>query len=230
MRLPFISLIIITGILSGSVLINQDSLLFFSVQAKLLCSLFLLVIIFYNYISSTPTTPCYLYARWLFFGMAFGFIGDLIMMEIIPIHNYIVGGIIAFGAGHLCYINAFNTILSKIQDFPVFIRIIFPIIILTSTIWGVIIYSPIMSLSISISTLFYGLLLMIMVGYAIILVSLRIEFILVAIGAILFSISDIILGNNLYKGDILQGSYSFIFYIIGQWGIIMSSFSCRCQE
>lgn len=224
MRLPFISLIIITGIL------------IFSVQAKLLCSLFLLIIIFYNYISSIPTTPCYLYARWIFFGMAFGFIGDLIMMEIIPIHNYIVGGIISFGIGHLCYINAFNSILNKIQEFPIFIRLIFPVIILTSTFWGLIIYSPNMSLSILIGSLLYGLLLMIMVSYAIILVKLRSEFILVAIGAILFSISDIILGNNLYKGDIFQGNYSFIFnysfmlYIIGQWGIIMSSYSCRCQE
>ena len=152
------------------------------------------------------------------------------MMKIIPVHNYIVGSIITFGIGHLCYINGFNTILSKIQDFPVFFRIIFPIIILTSTIWGLLIYSPNMPLFIFVGTFLYSLLLMLMVGYAIILVKLRSEFILVAIGAVLFSISDIILGNNLYNGNIFQENYSFIFYIIGQWGIIMSSYSCRCQE
>ena len=230
MKIPFISLLIITGILMLSVFLNQDSIIIVSVKAKLFCSFFLLITIFYCFVSSPLNAPCYLYARWIFFGMAFGFIGDLIMMKIFPLKNYLFGGIIVFWIGHLCYINAFKSILNKIANFPIFIRVIVPVIILSSFLWRLIIFSPNMSLSIFIGSLVYGILLNLMVIYAIVLFGLRREFLLAAIGAILFLISDTILGINLFRGNILQESYIFIFYIVGQWGIIMSSFSCRCQE
>ena len=118
MKIPFISLVIITGILMLSVFLNQDSIMIFSVTTKLFCSFFLLITIFYSFVSSPPNTPCYLYARWIFFGMALGFLGDLIMMKIFPLKNYLIGGVIIFGIGHLCYINAFKSILNKIADFP----------------------------------------------------------------------------------------------------------------
>ena len=39
-------------------------------------------------------------------GMGSGFLGDLIMAEIIPLPEHVLGGMLAFGVGHICYIRA----------------------------------------------------------------------------------------------------------------------------
>lgn len=40
-------------------------------------------------------------------GMSFGLLGDIAMAGLLPLGNRVIGGIVAFGLGHLCYIAAF---------------------------------------------------------------------------------------------------------------------------
>jgi hypothetical protein len=41
-------------------------------------------------------------------GMACGFVGDLVMARVIPLPQHVIGGIAAFGSGHLLYLGALH--------------------------------------------------------------------------------------------------------------------------
>src|SRR5690349_12734735 len=47
------------------------------------------------------------YSLLLAMGMTLGFIGDLFMAQLIPLKDYVLGGIGSFGLGHIAYIIAF---------------------------------------------------------------------------------------------------------------------------
>ena len=232
MKIPFTVLATIIGILLVSTFFGKDKVHLFPIQAKLLCSFLLVSIAFYFFITSTVDTPCYTYARWIFFGMVFGFLGDLTMMGVLPFKNYVIWGMLIFGIGHILYIGAFKSILDKVADFSPFIRVIIPTLIISFLLWRFCVYTADMPSTLMFGSVVYGILLTLMAAYAIVLYGLRSEFILAALGAVLFAVSDILLGNTLFRGDLFAGirGYSFIIYILGQWGMVMSILSCGCEK
>lgn len=44
---------------------------------------------------------------WTAVGMSLGFLGDLAMAQLLPLNNHVLGGILAFGLGHVAYIIGF---------------------------------------------------------------------------------------------------------------------------
>jgi len=44
------------------------------------------------------------YARWIAVGMTCGFVGDLLMAGLLPAPSRVLGGIAAFGVGHIAYV------------------------------------------------------------------------------------------------------------------------------
>ena len=231
MKIPFTVLVAIIGILLISTFFGKDKIHLFPVPAKLLCSFLLVAISFYLFINTLVDTTCYGYSKWIFFGMIFGFMGDLIMMGVIPLKNYVIWGMLVFGIGHILYIGAFTSILHRISEYSPFLKIIIPVIITGFLIWKFCVYTPVMPGMMKYGSLVYGVLLTLMAGYALLLFGLRSEFLLAAIGAVLFAISDIILGNTLFRGDLFAGirGYSFIANILGQWGMVMSVMTIGCK-
>ncbi|MCS7219954.1 MAG: lysoplasmalogenase [Anaerolineae bacterium] len=53
------------------------------------------------------------YAMLIGLGMTFGFLGDLFMARLLPMAQPVIGGIVAFGLGHMAYIAAFLSLARR---------------------------------------------------------------------------------------------------------------------
>lgn len=72
---------------------------------RMASSLTLVIVAWANYWFSRET-PDALFGLLIALGMTLGFIGDLFMARLIPVHDYVIGGIGSFGLGHVAYIAA----------------------------------------------------------------------------------------------------------------------------
>jgi hypothetical protein len=71
-----------------------------------MASSFTLVVAAWSWLLFTRDTGVSRVALLIALGMTLGFIGDLFMAQIIPLKDYVIGGIGAFGLGHIAYITA----------------------------------------------------------------------------------------------------------------------------
>jgi hypothetical protein len=76
--------------------------------ARLGSSLVLVGLAWYGYILA-GALPSVRYAGFIAAGMTLGFIGDLFMAKVLPAPNRVLGGMAAFGIGHILYIVAIVT-------------------------------------------------------------------------------------------------------------------------
>jgi len=141
-------------------------------------------------------------AQLLAIGMTFGFLGDIFMAQLIPIKNYVLGGIASFGVGHIAYIwgliyasNQFDLTDTLIQAITLFTWLIFALIL-----WHVIVYQGSQKSFLHKASLPYALLLASTAGLAMGLALQHPAFILITIGAGLFLLSDLILATELFNG------------------------------
>jgi hypothetical protein len=74
-------------------------------RARLASSLVLVGLAWYGF-TLAAGTHAVRYASLIAAGMTLGFIGDLFMARVLPLGNRLVGGIAAFGLGHILYIAA----------------------------------------------------------------------------------------------------------------------------
>ncbi len=158
--------------------------------------------------------------RWIAFGMLFGYIGDLILAEMIRLPHRLIFGIIVFGIGHILYIIGFVQIASMLHLGDPFGGTLFwtLFVIIASVLWVVLIYNPRQPRVLNVGSLVYAWLISIMAGTAAGLAIQDARFVWTAIGGVLFLLSDVILGNRELRGRrwFLINDVVWVIYIAGQ--------------
>lgn len=140
-------------------------------------------------------------ALFIALGMTFGFLGDLFMAGlIIKGDKSVLGGMSAFGLGHVFYI--IGILGTNLANIPVWIIFL----VIAAMLWYAIVYRTAKQVSIlHYAALPYALLLASTPGFAGGVALSNSAFILMAIGAILFLISDLILATQLFNGVHFKG-------------------------
>ncbi len=142
-------------------------------------------------------------------GMTLGFVGDLFMARLLPVPQYILGGIGAFGLGHIVYIVAFLRLGDQAGLAAAGPRWLGWIAwLLVGLIgWYLIVYRGQRATALHWAALPYALLLASTAGFATGLALQASAFVSLAIGGALFLLSDLILAAQLFSGA--------RFYLIG---------------
>lgn len=143
------------------------------------------------------------YALLVAIGMVFGFIGDLWLAGLLPGGRNVIGGILAFGIGHVFYIVAFlrlSTQLGLTASGPRWIALgIFWLIGLVG--WYLVVYRGAAAPGlVHWIALPYALLLATTAGLATGMALQDSRFVLLAVGAGLFLLSDLILAGEMFSG------------------------------
>jgi hypothetical protein len=140
-------------------------------------------------------------ALFIALGMTFGFLGDLFMAGlIIKDDKSVLGGMSAFGIGHIFYIiGILGTNLANMMVWIVFL-------VIAVVLWYGVVYRTAKQVSIlHYAALPYALLLASTAGFAGGVALSNSAFILMAIGGMLFLISDLILATQLFNGVHFRG-------------------------
>lgn len=171
-------------------------------------------------------TPAELYAALIFLGMLCGFVGDLIMSRLVRVSNRLVSGMVAFGLGHVLYSAAFGLLLMQLarggSDFvPVLLLGLGGLVLWA---WRRFIRRPGGNKALNVASLGYALLISMMVGLALNLAIQVRGLAALAVGALLFLVSDLVLGNWQVRGTSWTCVNDLIWtcYVLGQLLIVTS--------
>lgn len=156
------------------------------------------------------------YALLIAAGMSFGLLGDLAMARLLPLGNHVAAGMTSFGIGHVFYIAAMVGYGNKVGLDSATTRwvslAVWWLIALTGWWWFV--YRGQKATPLHWAALFYTLLLASTAGFATSLAMQNTSFVLLAAGAALFPLSDLILAGELfselhfpYIGDVVWLTY-----------------------
>ncbi|HRJ44763.1 MAG: hypothetical protein KJZ86_21350 [Caldilineaceae bacterium] len=169
----------------------------------------------------TPVTGPVAFTRLIAVGMTFGFVGDLFMAGLLPAPNRVLGGISAFGIGHIAYISAIigyrpviwwvvvaGLVAATGLYYRIFLRSKEP----TPLIWAALPYTLLLA-----STALLGASLALQLPL----------FALLAGGGLLFFVSDLILGLELFNHTRFPwlGDWVWLTYGPGQALIVLSIWS-----
>lgn len=193
---------------------------------RLLLSATLVVAAFLAWRGGAQGTPVQAYAALVFWGMAAGFIGDLIMARLIPVPQRLVFGMLAFGVGHLLYAGALYHLVG-LWPFSVAWKLV-AILLLTlgfcSWAWYTQVRKPGGSRVLNIGSLAYGWLIGTVVALAIWVALQDARLVPLALGALLFLASDFVLGNWVIRGHLWRSVNDVIWttYVCGQLLIVYS--------
>ena len=167
------------------------------------------------------------FSRYIFLGVAMGFVGDAILRDLLPVRNPVLWAMAVFGVGHIFYILACRELQILFDLYNTQVIVIAVVIggVISVGTWMGLVRVPGGDPTLNNGSLAYGLLLGGMAAYA---VALAIQFpalLPLAAGAALFMISDIILGNYLFHHSKwhLIGDVIWFTYIIGQALIVFSN-------
>ncbi|HNR96386.1 MAG TPA: lysoplasmalogenase [Anaerolineae bacterium] len=167
-----------------------------------------------------------LYAALIFLGMLCGFVGDLIMARLVRVPNRLVCGMAAFGAGHLLYSGAFCFLsLQLTSDGCRYLLLwLVPLGVFVLWAWNHYIRKPGGSKVINLGSLGYALVIAVMTSLALNLSVLATRLAAAGLGAALFVISDLVLGNWQVQGHDWPGVNDVIWttYVLGQLLIVSS--------
>lgn len=215
-----LALILWAGLLFGGYVANTSVPITtrrMPVQTRLLSS-FTLVIAAWIWFAISQGTPVTLLAAWIAVGITFGFIGDVFMAEVFPIEPHVLYGMVAFGIGHVAYIIGMWMIaLPHDLDYPHIAVLLMwwaiAVIFWFVFIWRVRTYrngditytegqssrknSPPMVLVYA--ALPYAILLATTAGFATSLTMLDFTFILLALGAVFFLVSDALIALRIFN-------------------------------
>ena len=160
-------------------------------------------------------------------GMSLSFIADLIMAEIIRLPNRVMGGIVVFGLAHLTYIGAYVSggQALGILDMARWREAVVVMSGFGLGLWFSFVRSPSAPKLLNYGALGYTLLITVMVATAVALSLADGRLSLLAIGATLFLISDVILGNQIFRQNLWPyvSEVVWLTYIFGQAGIVWSN-------
>lgn len=194
---------------------------------KMLSSAILVVCALIWWLAGAASTPLAAYAALLFFGMAFSFIGDVIMAQLLPLPQYVLFGMGAFGVAHVLYISGYLRLgaVLGLQNGGARAVGLAVLLVLAGALWWTLIRSLETPAVLNYGSLGYALLLAVMAGLAVSLALQEPRFVPLALGALLFLVSDVFLGHRLFQGGkfLLVGDLVWMTYIVGQLLIVFST-------
>ena len=167
-------------------------------------------------------------AVWLALGMSLGFVGDLFMAGVGPIPRSVLGGMGAFGLGHISYIVGMRDLASSQHlNQPLNWWVSWGLWLLVGGVgWYIVVFRQQEVGKLHWAALPYALLLASTAGAATALASQALLFIPLAIGAALFLFSDLLIATQLFNqthffliGDVIWLTYGpaqmLIIYSVG---------------
>ena len=165
-----------------------------------------LVVAAFSWYVFSRTTPAGSYALLIAIGMTFGFVGDLALAGWLPGGRNVIGGIASFGIGHIFYITAFLRYSSSagLSDPRRWIALaVWLLIGLVG--WYFVVYRGAGTTGEGVTIIHwialpYALLLATTAGLATGLALADSGFLLLALGAALFLLSDLILAGEMFSG------------------------------
>jgi len=164
---------------------------------------------------------------WLLLGMAAGFAGDLILADHVPFLQGVLPGMGAFSVTHICYLVAFGLMAARLGLPGDAIRfgVIAIYLVVGVVLWFTLVSSPRAAKVLNYGALGYALLLSGMAGFATALVIQMPALFWLALGANLFLLSDILLGNQIFRQTNRPHVYDIVWvlYIFGQALIVFSN-------
>lgn len=194
---------------------------------KILSSAILVVCALIWWLAGASGTPLAAYAALIFFGMAFSFVGDVIMAQLLPLPQHLLFGMGAFGVAHVLYSSAYLRLggVLGLQDGRARAAGLAVLLILAVVLWWTLIRSPQIPAVLNYGSLGYALLLAAMAGLSVSLALQEARFVPLALGALLFLVSDVFLGYRLFQGGkfLLVGDLVWMTYIAGQLLIVFST-------
>jgi uncharacterized membrane protein YhhN len=150
-------------------------------------------------------------------GVAFGFLGDLFMANVFKQENHILFGMAAFAIGHVLYILAFREIAVRfgLHDLGRYVIALGLSWLLAVVLWFILVRS---AGTMQYAALAYALFLASMAGYALGMALQNNALLTLAIGAVLFLLSDALLAARLFSGLAFPyaGDVIWITYIAAQ--------------
>lgn len=175
----------------------------------------------------TADTALAAYGLLIFLGMTLGLVGDLVMAKVIRTPKRVIFGMLAFGAGHLCYIAAFIGLGRGLGQFSAatLAAIWLGYALLSAVLWYTLIRQPARGRALSIGTLVYALLLATMAAAAMALAVQDVRLLPLALGGLLFIASDMFVGSELMRGTSFRsiGDVIWITYTVAQMLIVYST-------
>lgn len=135
-------------------------------------------------------------------GMTLGFIGDLFMARLIPVREHVLGGMAAFGLGHVAYITAGLGLAGTLGLTAAAPRVVAWLawLLIGGVAWYFVVLRGQKPTPLHWAALPYSLLLASTAGVATGLALQDARLIPLAIGAALFLVSDLVLAANLFAG------------------------------
>lgn len=172
------------------------------------------------------STPWVAYPALLFAGMLCSFFGDLVMARVVVLPQHVLFGMLAFGVTHIFYLLGYGQAgrVLGLGDPRAWIGGVAAGLLLAAILWWAVIRAPDSGVM-GYGALGYALLLGGMAGAAAALAVQDGRFLSLAFGALLFLVSDAILGNRIFRGNewFLVGDVVWALYIAGQALIVFSS-------
>lgn len=164
------------------------------------------------------------YLLLIFIGMTFSAIGDMAMAKLIRAKDRLIMGMSFFSLAHVFYVLSYIQITKKLDYSFNKLTIIFPIgCIVSLCIWKFFVYNKDKSFKFNCVSLIYSMVISTMAFLALNLaIESKGEFLVLAIGAVIFMISDFIISISEIKerGPKNQSIWVWITYVIAQICII----------
>jgi uncharacterized membrane protein YhhN len=168
--------------------------------ARLGSSLVLVILAWSLFLMTRENAPAALTFRLLIaVGMTLGFVGDVAMARLLPLREPVIGGIAAFGLGHIAYNAALLSMgIAHGEAWGL-------LLLVGAAGWYGLVFRPAAQRAaqrsaLHVAALFYALLLASTAGLGVSLALQQTAFTGLAVGAILFLASDLILAAQLFAG------------------------------
>lgn len=205
---------------------NADRTCRLPLLLRMSLSAILLLAAFLGWQTGARGTAVAAFAALILGGMAAGFVGDLIMARVIPTPNRLVFGMGAFGLGHMFYLAALLHLSAKSGPLVEWKRLAIAgvVWVVCVAVWYSRVRAPGGSAALNLGSLVYGLLIGGVAALAIALALQNAHYVGLAVGALLFLTSDLILGNWVIHGHAWPGVNDVIWcaYVCGQLLMVYS--------
>jgi hypothetical protein len=194
---------------------------------KLLSSALLLISALLIWRTAAVGTPLAQTAALICVGMALSLLGDVIMAQLLPLRQYVVLGMAAFGAVQVLYGFGYLRLGHVLGISGNALRLVSlaAAYVVGVALWWSLVRSPRQPLVMNLTSLGYCLLLATMAGLATSIVVEELRLAMLAVGGWLFVVSDLLLGHRLFRGRrfLLMGDLIWMTYITGQALIVYST-------
>ena len=166
---------------------------------------------------------------WLMLGMAFSFLGDMILADHVPYLTGTLPGMLSFSITHVCYALALSAIAAvmELSTTGLLLGVVLAYLAAGVVAWLFLVNAPSVKKVLRFGALGYVLLLAGMAGLATALAFQSPALAWFALGANLFLFSDILLGNQLFRRTNWPHVHDIVWvlYITGQALIVFSNSS-----